>query len=127
MRAQRNNYNAHLQQKQVAGPLARKTVQLTVRVMALVRGASMSTIVGMDRGIPLLGIIPTKLLKSLALRITSMPVASAPLFSGRTGSRNQSAPTIRGLDGLLVCSMYRSLNEEERRAGTISSLKRENC
>lgn len=128
MREQNNTFNAPLLQKQTAGLPARKPVQHIFRVMALVRGAYTSKTTGMHRGIPLHGTIPTELLKSIALRITSMPVASAPLFSGRTGSRNQSGPPIsRGFDGLLLCSMYWSLYEEERRAGTTSPLKRENC
>lgn len=105
MRAQRNNYNADLPQKQIVGALNRKSVQLMLRVMALVRGASMSKTTGMDRGIPLLGIMPTGLLKSLALRITTMPVAPALLFAGRTDSRNQSA---RPAGASMVCGFVQS-------------------
>jgi hypothetical protein len=71
--------------------------------MALVRGASQSKTTGMHRGIPLLGIMPAKRLKNIALRITSMPIPSLRLlFQGRTGSRSQSASTSRGFEGLLV-------------------------
>jgi len=127
MREQSNNFNTHLQQKQTAGLPAVKAVQRIFRVMALVRGAYTSKLTGMHRGIPLLGAMPAELLKSTALRITSMPVASAPLFSEQDREPQPIRPTSRGFDGLLACSMYWSLNEKERRAGTISPLKRKNC
>jgi len=104
MRAQSNN-NADIQQKQTVGALVRKSVQLTIRVMALVRGASMSKTTGMDRGIPLLGIMTKGRLKSFALRITTMPVASTLLFAGRTDNRNQFA---RPAGASMVCGCVQS-------------------
>lgn len=96
MREQSNTFNAYLQHIHMAGFPAPNAAGRIFRVMALVRGASQSKTTGMHRGIPLLGIMPAKRLKSIALRITSMPISSVSACFFRDGpgaTTNPSRPT----------------------------------